>query len=210
MDAAVESFEQALLSMDREGAGKIMAEGLKRTEPVSFVESVMVRALEHIGESWETGAVSLSQVYMSGRMCEEFMNQILPPRGSTDQDHLRIAIAVLEDYHMLGKRLVSSVLTAHRLDFVDYGRMETDELVRQVEEDRIEVLLISTLMLPSALQTKALIGLLADRGLNVAVIVGGAPFRLDKTLYREVGADATADRASDVVRVIRQVVGERP
>lgn len=210
MDAAVEPFEQALLSMDREGAGEIMAEGLKRMEPVSFVEAVMVRALEHIGESWETGTVSLSQVYMSGRMCEEFMNQILPPGGSIDQGHPRIAIAVLEDYHMLGKRLVNSVLTAHRLDPVDYGRMETDELVRQVEEDRIEVLLISTLMLPSALQTKALIGLLADRGLNVPVIVGGAPFRLDKALYREVGADATADRASDVVRVIRQVVRERP
>ena len=121
--------------------------------------------------------------------------------------HPAIAQAVLEDHHMLGKLLVSSVLKANRFAFIDYGRVETAELARRVELDRIEILLISTLMLPSALQVKELARLLAGQDLNVKIIVGGAPFRFDKELFREVGADATADRASDVAGAIRQVSG---
>jgi len=77
-----------------------------------------------------------------------------------------------------------------------------------VERDRIDILLISALMLPSALQVKEVARLLAERGLDVKIIVGGAPFRLDRALFREVGADAAAERASEVVAMIRQVSGE--
>lgn len=109
---------------------------------------------------------------------------------------------------MLGKRLVAFVLRANGLGFMDYGRVQTRDLVRQVERDRIKILLISTLMLPSALQIKEVVRLLAERGLDVKIIAGGAPFRFDRELFREVGADAAADRASEVVTLIRQVSGE--
>lgn len=205
MEQIIREFEQALLAMDRERAGGIVENAA--LEPVILVEAVMAPALERIGEGWETGSVSLSQVYMSGRICEGFINELLPPADAPAAAHPPMALAVLEDYHMLGKRLVSSVLTANRIVPFDYGRVETDDLVRRVERDQVEILLISTLMLPSALQVGEVVRQLAGRGLDVKVIVGGAPFRFDRTLYREVGADGTADRASDVVRVIRQVTG---
>lgn len=205
MEKIIREFEQALLAMDRERADVIVQNA--EAEPVVFVEAVMVPALERIGEGWEVGDVSLSQVYMSGRICEDFINERLPPEDTAAKSHPPIALAVLEDYHMLGKRLVSSVLTANRIAFFDYGRVETEDLVRRVEHDQVKILLISTLMLPSALQVGELVRQLAGRGLDVKVIVGGAPFRFDKMLYREVGADGTAERASDVVSVIRQVTG---
>lgn len=207
MEQIIQGFEQALLVMDREQARAVVESGTKGLEPVTFVETVMVPALERIGAGWETGAVSLSQVYMSGRICEDFINESLPPSQASGRVHPPMALAVLEDHHMLGKRLVSSVLKANRFAFMDYGRVETAELARRVELDRIEILLISTLMLPSALQVKELTRLLGEQGLNVKIIVGGAPFRFDKELFREVGADATADRASDVACAIRQVRG---
>jgi len=205
MEKIIREFEQALLAMDRQRAGAIVEKA--SVEPVVFVEAVMVPALERIGEGWEAGEVSLSQVYMSGRICEGFISELLPPADAAAGAHPPMALAVLEDYHMLGKRLVSSVLAANRFTPFDYGRVETDELVFRVERDQVEILLISTLMLPSALQVGEVVRQLAGRGLDVKVIVGGAPFRFDGALYREVGADGTADRASDVVSVIRQVTG---
>ena len=42
------------------------------------VDKVVVPALENIGQGWEEGRVSLSQVYMAGRICEGAMGEILP------------------------------------------------------------------------------------------------------------------------------------
>ncbi len=208
MEKMVGQLEQTLLAIDRQGAREIVEAVLQASDPVSCVESVMAPALERIGDGWETGTVSLSQVYMSGRICEAFMEELLPLDSRDSRAEPGMALAVLEDYHMLGKRLVAFVLRANGLGFMDYGRVQTRDLVRQVERDRIKILLISTLMLPSALQIKEVVRLLAERGLDVKIIAGGAPFRFDRELFREVGADAAADRASEVVTLIRQVSGE--
>lgn len=208
MEKMVGQLEQTLLAIDRQGAREIVEAVLQASDPVSCVESVMAPALERIGDGWETGTVSLSQVYMSGRICEAFMEELLPLDSRDSRPEPGMALAVLEDYHMLGKRLVAFVLRANGLGFMDYGRVQTRDLVRQVERDRIKILLISTLMLPSALQIKEVVRLLAERGLDVKIIAGGAPFRFDRELFREVGADAAADRASEVVTLIRQVSGE--
>ncbi len=42
---------------------------------------------------------------------------------------------------------------------------------------------------------------------NVKIVVGGAPFRFDDQLWREVGADAMCRTASEAVDVIHEVMG---
>ncbi len=119
MDEMVGQLEQALLTIDRPGAWGIVETVLQHSDPVSCVESVMAPALERIGDAWETGTVSLSQVYMSGRICEAFLEELLPLETRRSRPDPNMALAVLEDYHMLGKRLVAFVLRANRLDFMD-------------------------------------------------------------------------------------------
>ncbi|MBW6484556.1 MAG: hypothetical protein K0B01_00165 [Syntrophobacterales bacterium] len=45
-------FEQALLSLDRLQARKLVAHAAKQLIPLELVESVIVAALTRIGESW--------------------------------------------------------------------------------------------------------------------------------------------------------------
>jgi len=205
MEERMREFEHALMSMDRAQLELIAQEGVNTLSPVGFVESIVAPVLERIGEGWENGTVSLSQVYMSGRICEELISEILPTGISNSRDCPLTAIAVLEDYHMLGKRMVYSVLRANGFDPIDYGRVTVEEIVRSVERDRAEVLLISTLMLPSALKVRDVVHFLNKENQHPKIIVGGAPFRLDAELFREVGAHGTADKASDVVKAIRKV-----
>ena len=82
-------------------------QGSDRT-PVQVVEDIVVSALQSIGTDWEQGKLSLSQVYMSGRLCEELIDRILPSGAPEQTDQPRMAIAVLEDHHVLGKRMVWS------------------------------------------------------------------------------------------------------
>ena len=213
MTQLIDRFEQALLAVDRLEARKIFNDLREETPEASiqFIESLIIPVLERIGRNWEQGRVSLSQVYMSGRICEELVESVLPQGDPAYKGQQKVAIAVLEDYHLLGKRIIYSALRASRFDILDYGRMEMEELARRVNDDRIRVLLISTLMLPSALRVKELRVKLKELNAgtkeDVKIVVGGAPFRFDDQLWQEVGADAVGGTASDAVNILAQLIG---
>jgi methanogenic corrinoid protein MtbC1 len=200
-------FEQALLSVDRVAARRLMTEAAGSMTPMELVEHVIVSSLTRIGEAWERGDVALSQVYMSGRICEELVDGFLPPGDPQRKDQPSMAIAALNDYHLLGKRIVYSVLRASGFELKDYGRVTVDEAIDRAKSDNIRVLLISTLMLHSALHVRDIVEGLKKADMNVKVIVGGAPFRFDDQLWREVEADAMGYSASDVPDIIRSILG---
>jgi methanogenic corrinoid protein MtbC1 len=86
--------------------------------------------------------------------------------------------------------------------------MEVEELVKRIQQDQVKILLISVLMLPSALRIKKLRERLNQVGSKVKIVVGGAPFRFDEQLWREVGADAVGRSATEAVDVVNQVIEE--
>lgn len=173
----------------------------------SFSEEVIVPVLDKIGERWQSGELSLAQVYMGGRLCEALLDEISTTKPEEIQDY-GIAVAVLEDFHVLGKRIVCSVLHAAGFGFKDYGPIALDELVDKVQNENIRILLVSTLMLNSALRVKQLKESFVSRDMDVKLVVGGAPFRFDPELWREVGADATSPTASGVLKTLRSLTGE--
>lgn len=173
----------------------------------SFSEEVIVPVLDKIGERWQSGELSLAQVYMGGRLCEALLDEISTTKPEEIQDY-GIAVAVLEDFHVLGKRIVCSVLHAAGFGFKDFGPIALDELVDKVQNENIRILLVSTLMLNSALRVKQLKESFVSRGMDVKLVVGGAPFRFDPELWREVGADATSPTASGVLKTLRSLTGE--
>lgn len=199
---------EALLTVDRLKVNQILNAETSDYSISQLIEQLVVPAMEEIGHGWETGEYSLSQVYMSGRVCEEVVDKILPPMHETRRYQPKSAIVVLEDYHLLGKRIVYSVLRASGYELANYGRMDTDELAARVEKDGIEVLFISVLMLPSALRIKNLSEQLRLRGSNVKIVVGGAPFRFDPLLWQEVGADAAGGSATEAVEIMKRLVEE--
>lgn len=204
-------FEEALLSLDRLAARRLLQESVGGRAPTELVEKLVAPALERIGAGWQNGTVALSQVYMSGRICEELVDSILPPADPRRKGQPRMAIATLEDHHGLGKRIVYSVLRASGLELLDYGHgVEVDDLVGRAAGDGVAILLISTLMLRSALKVKEVRARLNERGSSARIVVGGAPFLFDDRLWMEVGADAMGKSASDAVAIVGRMTGEQP
>jgi methanogenic corrinoid protein MtbC1 len=201
MEPQILPFEQALLSLDRLEAKRIVQAIGDPDQLHRVIETLVVPALEHLGEQWETGRIALSQIYMSGRICEELVDQLLPPASLNRNRQPKTAIAVLEDYHLLGKRIVYSTLRASGFDLLDYGQQDVQSLAAQVQRDQVQILLLSTLMLPSALRVKRVREKLGAYPLKI--VVGGAPFRFDPQLWKEVGANATSPSASGVVQLMK-------
>jgi len=202
-------MESALLAVDRMRAGKIVKDSCTPGSAVTCLETLIVPALENVGRRWEAGDAALSQVYMSGRICEDIVDSMLPAGDPRRVDHPKMAIAVLEDHHTLGKRIVVSVLRAGGFEVTDYGSgLPVDQLVEQVTRDNVRILLISTLMLPAALRSKEAIARIKQALPETKIIVGGAPFNFDPGLWTEVGADAMGHTASDTLALVKAMSGE--
>lgn len=209
-EARVQQLVAALLAVDRVAVHRLLAGAEQALAPVQQVEQLVVPALERIGSGWEEGRISLSQVYVSGRLCEEQMDALLPPAEQARKPTPPLALAVLEDFHLLGLRLVYSTLRASGFAPVNYGRVALDPLVERVRRDGVRVLLVSTLMLPAALRVKDLTARLQIESPQTRVAVGGAPFRFDDQLWQQVGAHAMGRSASDAIRLVEQLSQQAP
>ncbi len=207
MKEAIEAFKDALLALDQSHARQVLQESIDRLGLVPTLEELITAALADIGRGWEDGSLALSQIYMSGRICEGLIEQFLPLGDPGRKSEPRLAVAVYEDYHLLGKRLVHSVLRSAGHDLRDYGRVDLESALRLVEQDRIQVLFLSALMLPSALHLGELRRRLDRAGLPTRIVVGGAPFCFDAGLWKEVGADAMGRAASDATSVLHGLTG---
>lgn len=200
-------FLAELLSMNRIGSEKVLREVVEQRHSFGDVEQVITDTLALIGEGWEVGDYSLSQIYMSGVICEEIIERMLPEFRIERKNSPKIGIGVLIDHHALGKRIVKSVVQAEGFEIFDFGDgLSVDEIVAKTMSYRIDVLLVSTLMLPSALKIKGIRERFDALGLKTKLVVGGAPFRFDGSLWQQVGADADGKNATAVIPVIERLV----
>lgn len=208
MELSVESineFQQALLEINRIKAAEIIEKNYNKNQSFEVIEQLVIDALEKIGDGWEDGLLSLSQVYMSGVICEGLIEKYLPEISLPNKTDFKIAIGVLLDHHTLGKRIVSSILRASGYHLIDFGQgLSVEEIVEKTIDQNIDILLISILMLPSALKVKQVVKMLKRRGSEAKVVVGGAPFRLDKTLWKRVHADADGKNGLEVQKIINE------
>ena len=206
LENLIDDLERALLSLNRNEAGMILQKAVQYGSPIDVASELVVKTLERIGNAWEEGQVALSQVYMSGVICEELVDRILPPQSPVRKDQPPMGIAVFEDFHLLGKRIIYSSLRASGFELIDLGNgLKSQDVIELVDKHKIKILLLSVLMLPSALRIKNLSAQLNER--NVKLIVGGAPFRFDQNLWKEIGADATGKNPTEALEIIHEMMG---
>ena len=217
-EVEIEKLIAALVSANRPDAEQLIKKSIQDSSIHHMIENLLTPTLERLGNEWVHDRRSLFEIYMSTRICDELIHRLsaqTPQKVSHEfarqVNPPKIAIAALLDFHLLGKKLVQLTLHSAGYNVLDYGQgISVEEVVKRVQNDHIEILLISTLMLPSALKVKELRRALNQAGCRVKIIVGGAPFRFDAHLWREVEADAMGTTASDALRIINELLEENP
>ena len=198
----VAAFQKALLDVDKPAAKKLFEEGLEKHSPLGFMDHVMVPAIEEIGSHWDEGEIVLSQMFMATRISEQLVNT-LPPPAPIREGQPKLAICLYWDYHALGKTVVQSMLRVNGFDVIDYKRQDDEGLIKRANEDNLKVLCISVLMMPSALRLK---NVLPKLNPDIKVLVGGAPFRFDPEMYKNIGAHAMGKSATEAVEQVTKLM----
>ncbi|MDY0374809.1 MAG: cobalamin-dependent protein [Desulfobacterium sp.] len=199
---------QALISVDKAIATELLTAEYSKN---GFKETgeVITQVLEEIGNGWEQGSVSLAQVYMSGIIVEEVVKKIFPQNEEVVNTLPVLGTAVFLDCHGLGMKIVKSLVKSKGYPVIDMGLgADVDLIVETILEKNIQILLLSVLMLPSALAIKGLKEKLGSKSPGVKLVVGGAPFRLDETLGTQVGAHAYCRNAGEIFGVLNRLQKE--
>jgi methanogenic corrinoid protein MtbC1 len=202
----VEQASEAILNLDRDDLERLVKTSLATMTPLQVAEEMISPALELIGGMWEEGTANLAQVYLGSKLCEELLNRILPSESHWRRDSPVIAITNFEDHHSLGKKIVYMTLRSNGYDIVDLGWTDASTIGRAAKENSTEILMVSTLMLRSALKSKEIPGLLKKNGSEAFMVVGGAPFFFDPELAREVGADGLGSNGTDAGDIVKALM----
>lgn len=140
---------------------------------------------------------------------EAAAGQRRPPSRDSDAPVVVLGNA-FEDYHDLGRRLVSLALRADGVQVHDLGLSVPNE--RFVEEAlRVDatVIGVSTLLLHTAKWIPLLRAELDRRGAqHVKVIAGGAIFHVDPRLCERFGANGVGRTPAEAVRLVRRYHAE--
>lgn len=133
------------LAATRTGDDAIAALGLD-----VFADRILMPTLDEMGTRWESGRASLAEVYIAGRISNAVLEKHVAPSDLTTRD-APVAVASLDDDHVLGKNLVLAALRAAGLPVRDLGTLDVRSLADKARDDGFGLVLVSTLMLRSAL-----------------------------------------------------------
>ena len=200
LDARRERLFTLMLEAERERAVAMLLEFAAASGFQAAVGDVLEPVLERIGEAWCRERISLAQGYVAGKIAEDLLVAAASSQGDLMLDVKGPVVIgnVEDDYHSLGRKMVSVFLRAAGWKVVDLGNdVLPSDFIDAALEHGARVIGVSAMMLTTAENIRAVRAELDARGLSgrIRLAVGGAVFKLRPELVREVGGDGSAPSA---------------
>ena len=113
MTGDVERLQQVLAELDRPAIeATFQAAAVDMDRWLHFLDGLLVPALEGLGRAWELGEVSLSQLYLASRVCEQVIEALPLETEAPVRNQPRLGIAVLVGVGVLVGTGPSSIRTS--------------------------------------------------------------------------------------------------
>ncbi|MDE5840090.1 MAG: dihydropteroate synthase, partial [Muribaculaceae bacterium] len=148
---------------------------------VDIVEGPLMDGMKRVGKLFGEGKMFLPQVVKTARVMKMAVD-ILQPKlimesschGDSNAGKVLLA-TVKGDVHDIGKNIVSIVLSCNNFEVIDLGVMvPAEEIVASALKERPDIICLSGLITPSLAEMTATAEALADAGLDIPILVGGA------------------------------------
>ena len=202
-----------ILTAEREKANQLLTDwGEKHTYKQALLE-ILNPVLLQIGKLWHTGKVSLAQGYVASKVTEDIFKKIIQFEMDSVTHDSSSKIAVIgnaeDDYHALGRKMVSIFLQTANWKVIDLGNdVSAEEFVDACVLHKAQIIGVSAMMFTTAMNIKKIRNLLNERNLSskIKLAVGGAIFLIRKDLVYEVGADGTTDNAMNAPQLFDELL----
>ncbi len=207
--ADLEGMAQALEKGDRDTVVKLVREALDEgTSAEEILNKGLIVGMDSIGRKFKANEVYVPEVLIAARAMAGGMEIIEPILAETDvKPRGKVVIGtVKQDLHDIGKNLVGMMLKGGGFQVVDAGvDVDPEKFVSAAKEAGADIIALSALLTTTMPNMKSVIDALKAAGVNVKVMIGGAP--ITQGFADEIGADGYAADATSAVDLARDMVG---
>lgn len=173
------------------------------TDPLAVLNEGLMPGMEVVGRRFKDGLIFLPNVLVAARAMKTSMTVLEPllAKGSYRSKGKIVLGTVKGDVHDIGKNLVAIMLRGAGYEVIDIGvGCSADQFIEAVEKHKPDVVGLSALLTTTMLYMGTVIEKLSDRGVNVPVIVGGAP--VNSAFADKIHAAGYARNASEAVVLV--------
>jgi len=171
-----------------------------------ILDNGLIAGMNVVGDKFKKNEFYVPEVLIAARA----MNQATEALGPALKEAGVKAIGVVAigtvkgDLHDIGKNLVSMMLKGAGFEVVDLGIDVPPEKFVEAAKDGANVLALSALLTTTMPQMQTVITALKDAGVDVPVMIGGAP--VTQSYADEIGANGYAPDAASAVDVAKELI----
>ena len=176
-----ERLAQKLQQGTTEGLETDLQEALaKYPKAVDIIEGPLMKGMNRVGQLFGEGKMFLPQVVKTARTMMRAVSILQPhieAQKTGGQNHVgRVLLATVKgDVHDIGKNIVSVVMACNCYEIIDLGVMvPAEDIVNAALEHKPDAIGLSGLITPSLSEMVEVVNRLAEAGISVPVMIGGA------------------------------------
>lgn len=176
-----ERLAQKLQQGTTEGLETDLQEALaKYPKAVDIIEGPLMKGMNRVGQLFGEGKMFLPQVVKTARTMKRAVSILQPhieAQKTGGQSHVgRVLLATVKgDVHDIGKNIVSVVMACNGYEIIDLGVMvPAEDIVNAALEHKPDAIGLSGLITPSLSEMVEVVRRLAEAGISVPVMIGGA------------------------------------
>ncbi len=194
----------AIENGDRTTAVRVTRAAIDEGVAPDTILDAMSGAMEVVGGRFQRNEIYVPEMLIAARAMKEATALLEPLLVAAD---IRpIATAVLGtakgDLHDIGQNLVAMMWKGANLDVVDLGtNVAPERFVEAARQHHARIVGVSALLTTTMVGMRDVVKAVRDAGLDVKVIVGGAP--VTDEFARQIGADGYAPEAASAVGVAK-------
>lgn len=172
-----ERLKNRIIEGDRKDIETDLDAALKTTAPLDIINHVLLDGMKTVGELFGSGQMQLPFVLQSAQTMKAAVSYLEPlMEQSQSKKRGRMVLATVKgDVHDIGKNLVDIILTNNGYEIFNLGiKIPVHEMIDAAKKYKADAIGMSGLLVKSTVIMKENLKEIANAGLHIPVLLGGA------------------------------------
>ncbi|HET9135209.1 MAG TPA: vitamin B12 dependent-methionine synthase activation domain-containing protein [Candidatus Kapabacteria bacterium] len=173
-----ERLKQRIIDGDKIGLDSDLSEALKSYPALDIINTILLGGMKVVGELFGAGEMQLPFVLQSAETMKAAVKYLEPfmEKSAGDTSKGRMVLATVKgDVHDIGKNLVDIILTNNGYTVYNLGiKVGLEQMLEEFNHREADAIGMSGLLVKSTAIMKENLEVMAGRGLQMPVILGGA------------------------------------
>ena len=204
-----ENLAAAMGELDEDTVKEIL-DAIDNVDDANKAMEACQKGMDTVGKLFEEGEYFVGDLIYAGELMTdavEVLKPFLAGSESTGSKTRMILCTVKDDLHDIGKNIVRSMLEANGFDVLDLGiDCPAEKVVETAKAEGVKIVALSGVLTLALDSMKATVEALRASGLDVKVIIGGAPVSAEAC--KNIGADEWAHSPQKTVATCKAWAGQ--